>query len=143
MLTKETAQKVLDSQLGGIMFHTDMVNMFTVLGNRKMAEYQERQLDEEMHTFLNTKRYVYGLLGELILPTQKSGARLAVPVKVSCDKECYELRCKAMATWKDWEEGVKALYETALEEDNTAFFERLLCGVRREIAKIKKMMELR
>lgn len=144
MLTRETAQKIIDSQLGGVMFHSDMVNLFTVLGNNKMRVYQEKQLTEELHTFLKTKQHMYESFGELFLPSPKaSSSRLAVPTKVSCDKECYELCCKAMAVWKEWEESVRELYETADTEDDTPFFRRLLSGVEHEITKIKRLTELR
>lgn len=141
MISKETAQKVINMQLEGVMFHSDMADLFLVLGNHKMRKMHNRQMAEELENMQDTKQYLMEQLGELISPAAVTAKIKGLEVTEKPDESsCIELTAKTMSAWYVWEANAKAIYEKALAEDNTSWWRMAVRGVTVELNKIKRLL---
>lgn len=139
MISKETAQKILNHQVEGIMFHSDMVDLFTAMGDKRLKRRHEKQVLEETCALLKTKACLYGELGTVLVPVVTAQPRGAA-VKSVDDTTAIEWSGKALATWLTWEHDTKALYEEAAKEDSACkLWHVLLADVNKEISCIKRL----
>ena len=105
-------REVLAHQLEGVMFHSDMVLMYTLLGCKKMCEVHWHQLFEEMKTHTCTAKDMVKRYGRIIeaKPTEKIEVYTSDTLPDS--KEGIEkLKSLAMKEWHEWELETQKLYE--------------------------------
>lgn len=65
-MDKTKAQEILNHQLEGIMFHSDMADLAIALRKSCMVRQQKRQLLEELQSHIKTKELIYMATGELL-----------------------------------------------------------------------------
>ena len=105
-------KEVLAHQLEGVMFHSDMVLLYTLLDCKKMCEVHFKQLVLEMKAHTCTAKDMIKRYGRII--EAKPAERIIVynsDVAPSSEEEKEKLKEKAFNAWHEWEVETQKLYE--------------------------------
>lgn len=134
------AQEVLNHQLNGIMFHSDMVDLFITLDIPKLERIQESQLIEESKNHVRTKQIIFKNTGKLICA--KASERQEVTFHIAeTQEEKLTIVKQAIQKWRAWEYQTMVLYVNACEkEPECKLWCELKRAVEKEIHNIDKML---
>ena len=140
-MDKTKAQEILNHQLDGIMFHSDMVDLAIALKKTRMARQQKRQLLEEMQSHIRTKELIYTATGELLQANPAGNKKILPSIpKTMPDSElaCRPIVKESLDAWKRWELSTVELYECAAKEDTCKWWKIMLRAARSELEKVTK-----
>lgn len=139
----EKDSEVLAHQLEGIMFHSDMVLLYTLLGDKKMCRKHYRQLFEELKTHELTAKNMVMRYGHIIepLPTERIEVYNSFTAPTT-PEEVAELKRMSMKKWLEWEEETEELYtEMLMLQPHVEIWTELLKDVKTEIKEIHCLMK--
>lgn len=120
-MDKTKAQEILNHQLEGVMFHSDMVDLFIALRKPCMVRQQKRQLMEELQSHIKTKELICMATGELLQANPASNKKIlpAIPKTMpNSELACRPIFKESLDAWKRWETFMVELYECIAKEGN-------------------------
>lgn len=141
-MDKQDFLEVLAHQVKGIMFHTELVHLFTLMKMEKCRKFQLCQLCEEMKYHIETSRLyinIFGALPELgnIERIKLSESIITAPNTESEKIAWYE---KAVDLWVEWEKLTLSLYSKMSDYDpQDKFWKFLTKHVQCELEKASKL----
>lgn len=139
----EKDSEILAHQLEGIMFHSDMVLLYTLLGDKKMCRKHYKQLFEELGTHEHTAKSMIRRYGRIIEPAPTERIEVYTsPTAPTTVEEVAELKHNAMKKWAEWEEETESLYmEMCMLQPHVEIWTKLLKDVKIEIKEIHCLMK--
>lgn len=142
-MNKQDFTKVLAHQLRGIMFHSDLVQLFTLLEMKRCRKFQEHQLCEELKFYLETSNLYIKEFQDIpeignIEKLQISESTIVAPLTESEKIKWYE---KAVDMWVDWEKETFELYTEIAEEDKSKYWKCKAKNVERELERARKLQK--
>lgn len=134
---------VLGHMLTGIMIHSDLVKLYTLIDMPKMADIHTRQVEEENSYFDMLNRWLIKQEGVIIEPVNARRIQVtAKPVTTKPDTytECAFLNQHMIEVWHKWETGTKDMYEKMVKDyPDMKVWKKLLGAVTRELWKIERI----
>ena len=143
-MDKTKAQEVLNHQLEGIMFHSDMVDLAIALRKPCMVRQQKRQLLEELQSHIKTKELIYMATGELLQANPAGNKKIlpAIPKTMpNSELACHPIFKESLDAWKRWETSTVELYESIAKEDTNKWWKIMLRTARKELEKVAKELK--
>lgn len=141
-MDKQDFLEVLAHQVKGIMFHTELVHLFTLLKMEKCRKFQVCQLCEEMKGHLETSRLYIDTFGEIpeignVAKIRLSESTIHAPTVESEKNMWYE---KAVDLWVEWEKETLSLYSKMSDYDpNDRYWKSMVKHVQCELDKARKL----
>lgn len=134
-------REVLNHQLEGVMFHSDMVLLYTLLNCKEMCEVHWKQLFSEMKTHTCTAKDMIKRYGRIIeaRPTEKISVYTSDTVPET-EEEVEKLKTLALSEWLAWEHETKELYEKMVAlQPHVKMWTELLKDVKMELKAISRL----
>lgn len=141
-MDKQDFLEVLAHQTKGIMLHTELVQLFTLIKMKKCRKFQVCQLYEELKTHLETSNLYIDKFGELpeldnIEKVYLSNTTISAPFTESERVAMYEM---AVDAWVQWEKDTFDLYTRISNlESNNCYWKCLADEVKKELELAKKL----
>lgn len=111
--------KVLSKKLEGLSFHSQMIEMCTMLGLCGFAEYQKHQMIEEMKSLESLKEYLMKKYHKVYLIEMKNERfyhkETLEELKIT-EENVKAWLSKILILYKDWECDVVEILETGINE---------------------------
>lgn len=143
-MDKIKAQEILNHQLEGIMFHSDMVDLAIALRKPCMVRQQKWQLLEELQSHIKTKELIYMATGELLQANPASNKKMlpAIPKTMpNSELARHPIFKESLDAWKRWETSTAELYESIAKEDTNKWWKIMLHAARKELAKVTRELK--
>lgn len=134
-------REVLNHQLEGVMFHSDMVLLYTLLNCKEMCKVHYKQLFSEMKTHTCTAKDMIKRYGRIIeaKPTEKISVYTSDTVPET-EEEVEKLKTLAFNEWIAWEHETKELYEKMVAmQPHVKMWTELLKDVKMELKAISRL----
>lgn len=141
-MDKQDFLEVLAHQTKGIMLHTELVQLFTLIKMERCRKFQVCQLYEELKSHLETSNLYIKKFGDIpelgnIEKVHISETTISAPTLESERIALYE---KAVNVWVEWEKETLELYTKISDLDsNNKYWKCKIQEVSKELERARKL----